>query len=70
MERRCAEGLLDDWLENNYECDLVVHVSKKTPGCVVVETKDLMWCNRILRWFRYKSVCIKSNINSNGEKKL
>ena len=59
MMRENAEGLLDDWIRHGYECDLHIHKSKQTQGCVVVETKDLMWANRIIKWYRYEQVTYK-----------
>ena len=40
MTAMCAQGLLEDWLQHNYECDLHLHRSKQNKGMVVVETKD------------------------------
>ena len=59
MKRENAEVLLDDWLRHVYECDLHIHKSKQTQGCVVVETKDLMWANRIIKWHNYDKVTYK-----------
>lgn len=35
---------------------MLVHRSKKHPGCVVIETKSLVWANRIIKWYQYKEV--------------
>lgn len=51
-----ARAVMTDWLECNYRCDLHVCRSKKTKGCVVVKTKDLMWANRIIKWYGYEQV--------------
>ena len=59
MKRENAEELLDDWMRHGYECDLHIHKSKQTQGCVVVETKDMMWANRIIKWHRYDQVTYK-----------
>ena len=59
MKRENAEELLDDWMRNGYECELHIHKSKQTQGCVVVETKDIMWANRIIKWHRYERVTYK-----------
>lgn len=59
MKSGSAESLMDDWLHLNYECDLHVHRSKKNKGCLVVETKNLMWANRIIRWHSYERVTYK-----------
>lgn len=59
MKRENTEGLLDDWLHHGYECDLHIHKSKQNQGCVVVETKSLMWANRIIKWHKYERVTYK-----------
>ena len=59
LKRSQAESVLNEWLEGNHQCDLKVRRSQKTKGCVVVETTDLMWANRIIRWFPYESVTYK-----------
>lgn len=59
MKRGNAESLLEDWLYHCYRCDLHVHKSEKNQGCVVVETKDLMWANRIIKWHKYERVTYK-----------
>lgn len=51
-----VRSLLSDWLERNYQCDLQVCRSRKTPGCVVVKTKDIMWASCIVRWYEYEKV--------------
>lgn len=56
MDAMSAKGLLDDWLHHNYECDLHLRRSVKNKGKLVVETKDLMWANRIIKWHRYERV--------------
>lgn len=60
MDAESASSLLADWAYHNYECDLVLHRSKKTKGCMVVETKDVMWASRIIRWHHPKKVTYKS----------
>lgn len=57
-----AHGLMDDWVNHNYECDLMVHRSKKNKGKIVVETKDLMWANRIIQWHSYEKVTYGSKL--------
>lgn len=58
--RACdARGVLEEWLEGNHACDLSVRRSKKTRGCVVITTKDLMWANRIIQWHKYERVTYK-----------
>ncbi len=56
LKKHQAEGVLNEWLEGNQTCDLKVRRSQKTKGCVVIETKDLMWAYRIMRWYRYEQV--------------
>ena len=60
MDAMGAQGLLDDWLHHNYECDLHIHRSKKNKGKVVVETKDPIWANRIIRWHGHEQITYKS----------
>ena len=59
MKYAAAESLLDDWLHLSFTCDLTVHRSKKNKGCIVVETKSLMWANRIIGWHGYEQVTYK-----------
>ena len=59
MDSSSASGLMDDWLHYNYECSLLVHRSQKNRGKVVVETKNLMWASRIIKWYTYESVTYK-----------
>lgn len=61
MDGGDAHRLVDDWLEHDYPCDLLIHRSKKNKGKVVVETKDMMWGTRIVSWHRCKQVTYKSN---------
>lgn len=56
MEGIMASTLMDDCVNHNYSCDMLVHRSKKHPGCVVIETKSLVWANRIIKWYQYKEV--------------
>lgn len=51
-----AACLAEDWYEKNYECDLLIKRSVKNKGKVVIVTKNLMWANRIIRWFPYEEV--------------
>lgn len=59
MTAMSAQGLLEDWLQHNYECDLHLHRSKQNKGMVVVETKDLMWASRIIKWHKCERVTYK-----------
>lgn len=54
-----ASSLMEDWLHYNYECDLLIHRSKKNKGKVVIETHDLMWASRIIQWHSYEQVTYK-----------
>lgn len=42
-------GILDDWFEGNFSCDLRIRRAK-TKGCVVVETTDALYAARIYRY--------------------
>lgn len=54
-----AESVMDEWLEGNWGCDLTAHRSAKTKGCVVLETRDLMFAARIIQWHQWKKVTYK-----------
>lgn len=56
MKGEAAAGMMRDWLQCNYRCDLHVCRSKKNKGCVVVKTTDLMWASRIIQWHGYERV--------------
>lgn len=34
LEDFVASTLMDDWVNHNYECDMLVHRSKKHHGCI------------------------------------
>ena len=59
LKKSQAESVMDEWLEGNWECDLMVHRSAKTKGCVVLETRDLMFAARIIQWQPYERVTYK-----------
>lgn len=60
MEPDAAEGLVEDWFTHGYECDMRLKKSEKNPGKVVIETKDLMWAARIIKWNSYEKVTYKN----------
>ena len=60
LEDFVASTLMDDWVNHNYECNMLVHRSKKHHGCIVVETTNQMWANRIIQWYDYKEVTYRS----------
>ena len=59
MDAMSAQILLDDWLHHNYKCDLHLRRSVKNKGKVVIETKNLMWANRIIKWHKYEQLIYK-----------
>ena len=59
LKKSQAESVMNEWLEGNWECDLMVHRSSKTKGCVVLETSDLMFAARIIQWKPYERVTYK-----------
>lgn len=61
MQKQFADLVLDAWMEEGWECELRVHRSKKTKGCVVIETRSLMWANRILKGCRFEKVNIRKS---------
>ena len=54
-----AESVMGEWIENNWGCDLTVHRSQKTKGCVVLETTDLMFAARVCQWHQYEKITYK-----------
>lgn len=55
-----AMGVLEDWLIGGYpDTDFLCHQSKKNKGKVVLETKDVMFANRVLSWHPNCQVSIK-----------
>ena len=65
--KKCqAESVMDEWLDGNWTCNLTVHRSQKTKGCVVLETTDLMFAARIIHWHSYEKVTYK---RTNNEKR-
>lgn len=61
MDGSTAEGLVEDWFNHGYECDLRLRKSEKSPGKVVMITADMMWASRVIRWHKYLKVTFKSN---------
>ena len=59
LKKSQAESVMTEWLESSWQCDLKVHRSQKTKGCVVLETKDLMFASRIIQWHTYEKVTFK-----------
>lgn len=56
MDGDVARGVMEEWMERNYACDLVVHRSRKHKGKIVVETTDVMWSARIIQWHKCDQV--------------
>lgn len=44
-----ALSVLDDWIERNIQSDLRIRRAK-TAGCVVIETKDVIFARNICVW--------------------
>lgn len=59
LKKSQAESVMDEWLEGNWWCDLKVHRSTKTKGCVVLEMTDLIFAARIIQWHPYEKVTYK-----------
>ena len=53
-----ASGILDDWMEGDWKCDLRMRRAK-TPKRVVVEVEDVMMAYRIHRWHPNAKVAIQ-----------
>ena len=63
LKKSQAESVMGEWLEGNWQCDLMVHRSQKNKGCVVLETTDLMFAARIIQWHTYERVTYKRPSN-------
>lgn len=44
-----AEAVVSDWVERNIRCDLRLRRAK-TPGHIVIETRDVMFARNIQIW--------------------
>lgn len=53
-----ALDIVEDWDNNDLTCDLTIRRAK-TRGCVVIETTDVLFANKIQRWHRCQGVHIK-----------
>ncbi len=62
MKKSSVESVVNEWAEGNWECDLKVRRSQKNKGHVVIETTDVFWANRIMRWYAYEKVTYKHPI--------
>lgn len=56
-----AESVMEEWLDGGWSCDLRIRRSQKTKGHVVLETKDLMFAVRCIRYHEYERVVYKRN---------
>lgn len=54
-----AGSVMTEWLEGRWQCDLTMHRSAKTKGCVVLETKSLMFASRVIQWHQWEKVTYK-----------
>lgn len=68
MGAMSAHGLLEDRLQHNYECDILIRRSKKKKRKMAVETTSLIWVNRIVQWHSYAQVTYSSK-NENEQSK-
>lgn len=53
-----VEGMIEDWLARNLECNLTLRRAK-TKGHTVVETNDVLFANRIQQWHGCRQVFIR-----------
>lgn len=60
LQGREAVGVMEDWLERNIQTDIRLRRAK-TKGCVVVETKDVIFARNIIVWHPGCKVVIKRN---------
>lgn len=44
-----ALAVMEDWQESNIETDIRLRRAK-TQGCIVIETRDVLFANRIRMW--------------------
>lgn len=61
-----VRGVLEDWVEQNRQCDLVVHRSRKHKGKYVIETTDVIWSSRIIQWHKCDQVIYRPLIKKGG----
>lgn len=64
MDGSTAEGLVEDWFNHGYECDLRLRKSEKSPGKVVMITADMMWASRVIRWHKYLKVTYRKEVHN------
>lgn len=53
-----ARSVVNDWVERNVQSDLRIRRAK-TRGCVVIETRDVVFANNITIWYPDAKVAIK-----------
>ena len=58
LDGSSSRAVLDDWLERNIQSDLKVRRAK-TPGHVVIETRDVMFARNIQVWHPSCQINIK-----------
>ena len=58
LKGEAAAVVVDDWLGRDMKCDLRLRRAK-TPGHVVIETDDVWFAHRIVRWHPSCKVNIK-----------
>ncbi|MDO4165660.1 MAG: RNA polymerase subunit sigma [Bacteroides sp.] len=49
LDSKAVADIVDDWVETNQQVDMRVRRAK-TKGCCVIETADLMFAARIVRY--------------------
>lgn len=45
-----CRGVVEDWMNCNYDCDLNIRRSKKRQGRFIVTTRSPIWAARIKKW--------------------
>lgn len=58
LKGREAASVVEDWTERNIQTDIRLRRAK-TKGCVVVETKDVIFARNIIVWYPGCQVVIK-----------
>lgn len=60
MDAEMAKELAEYWQVNGFECDLLIRRSRQNKGCVVIETKSVMWASRLIKRYTPIKVTYKT----------
>lgn len=51
-----VQSVMGTWVDCNWECDLRISRSRQHKGLYVIRTFNLMWANRIIKWYGCEKV--------------